>query len=196
MNRGPQEKALEYLVSAQQSDGGYLSFSSHRKDQFEPVYTYHTTFAPALILSSLCHTDLPKAQTLRNTIAAFLLKKRSKHWSFNYWSGGEELTTRPFPDDLDDTFCALSGLWLHDSSLVDEAALAHIVKILLATESEVGGPYRTWLVSPDSPAAWLDVDIAVNANVAYFLSLAVNPLPNVTKLLERAIKEQDFHSPY
>ena len=191
-----EDKALDYLALEQQDSGGYVSYSSPQKELFTTQFTYQTTFAPALILSSISRSNNPKAQTLCKQITAFLLNKKSKGWSFNYWSGGKEQKERPFPDDLDDTFCALSGLWLHDTSLIDETALAHIVKLLLATENEVGGPYRTWLVPEDSADVWRDVDIAVNANIAYFLSLAVNPLPNLTAFLEQAIQTQNFVSPY
>ncbi|HVX56624.1 MAG TPA: hypothetical protein VHA37_02730, partial [Candidatus Saccharimonadales bacterium] len=84
----------------------------------------------------------------------------------------------------------------HDPSLIDAAALASAVKLLLATETAVGGPYRTWLVSADSQPIWLDVDVAVNSNVAYFLSLNGNRLPKLNEAMEAAIANGTFSSPY
>ncbi|HJP96522.1 MAG TPA: prenyltransferase/squalene oxidase repeat-containing protein [Candidatus Saccharimonadales bacterium] len=189
------QKALHFLQTAQQSDGSFLSNSSSQQTPFVAQHTYHTIFAPALILSALA--TVPRTAAIRQKLADFLLAQKNPHWSFNYWTRTSlQNKTMPYPDDLDDTFCALTSLWLHDSSLITEEALAHMAKLLIATEVAVGGPYRTWLVAANSPKIWLDTDIAVNANVAYFLQLAVQPLPNLTAYLETAIVQQAFRSPY
>ena len=64
---------------------------------------------------------------------------------------------------------------------------AKVTEILLSTETTVGGPYRTWLVPPDSEPVWLDVDIAVNSNVAYFLTLLAVTLPKLSRFIDDAI---------
>jgi hypothetical protein len=190
-------KAIAFIASQQQPGGGFASFSSPQQAPFHPEHTYHTTFASALILAALCKMDGPDARAIRTKLANFLLRQKSEQWSFNYWAReSQEYKAVPYPDDLDDTFCALSALWSHDASLVDGAALAHVVKLLLATESKIGGPYRTWLVPDGSAKVWQDVDIAVNANIAYFLSLAAQPLPKLTGYMERTITEQAYRSPY
>lgn len=191
------KRGLAFLAKQQQPSGGFASFSSAQLTPFVTQKTYHTTFAPALILSALQAVESSGADDVRNRLATFLLTQKSQHWSFNYWArNSKEAALLPYPDDLDDTFCALAALWQHDSQIVSGAGLAHAVKLLLATESQLGGPYRTWLVPKDSDKIWLDVDLAVNANIAYFLSLAADPLPNLTAYMDQAIGRRRFASPY
>lgn len=190
-------RAVSYLARQQRPDGGFDSFSSAVQTPFNPQHRYQTTFVPALILSCLSEVPSAPSRRIRARLAAFLLKQKSPHWSFNYWAvASPERRTHPYPDDLDDTFCTLSALAAHDARLMSEAVLAASVKLLVATEAVVGGPYRTWLVPPDSEAVWLDTDLAVNANVAYFLSLVSQPLPNLQAFMEKAIKTKRLTSPY
>jgi hypothetical protein len=189
--------ALHYLASQQRLDGSFTSYSSPQLSPFLPQKTYHTTLVSALLLDLLCDLEEPAAQDIRKKLAAFLMQQKSDHWSFNYWARNSAETKRlPYPDDLDDTFCALSALWKQDRSLLEGAGLANAVKLLIATETAVGGPYRTWLVPKNSKPVWLDIDIAVTANVAYFLVLAAEPLPNLTNFMEQIIHKQQFASPY
>ncbi len=190
------QKALVYLASQQRSDGGFESYSSPTTQPFFPDYTYRTTFFPALMLSALsgCQAD---AEPIRAKLAQFLLSQRSKNGSFNYWArDSKESKLLPYPDDLDDTFCALSALYLYDTDLVDEVMLAQMVKLLVAVEVTAGGPYRTWLVSKTAPAVWRDVDSMVNANIAYFLSLVARPLPSLTGFMADTIQAGRISSPY
>lgn len=188
---------LNYLHTQQQSGGGFTSESSPSLRPWKPAYSYHTTFVPALMLGSLSHLDTPQAQKIRHNLAQFLLKQKTAQWSFNYWAkAAPERKTMPYPDDLDDTFCALIGLHAHDAKLVHEGTLGHIVKLLIATETQVGGPYRTWLVSDDADSVWQDVDLAVNANILCFLTQVSEPLPNLAALIETAIKQGAYRSPY
>jgi hypothetical protein len=191
------EAGLSYIQTQQQADGGFTSYSSPSAQSFRSAKTYQTTFAPALMLSALSSSDGPAAAAIRQQLASWLLEQASSQWSFNYWSSrSPEREKQPYPDDLDDTFCALSALYLHDPTLVDGTVLAQAVKLLLATESRVGGPYRTWLVPTSADRAWQDVDLAVNANIAYFLSLAARPLPNLTSFIDEAISSDELTSPY
>lgn len=189
-------RGIEFLSSQQQADGSFLSFSSSSATPFSPSRQYRSVFPAGLILASLCR--LP-AETgpIRDRLAAFLLSQRSEHWSFNYWArGAAENKTQPYPDDLDDTSCALAALTLHQPALVDPTALAKIVTVLAALENREGGPYRTWLVPSGAPEAWRDTDVAVNSNVAYFLSLHDVALPNLTAFVEEAITGNRLTSPY
>lgn len=188
-------KGLAYIRSKQLTSGGFESYSSPRLLPFRQAIAYRTTFVPALMLSAL--SSIESAQEIRSTLATWLLKQRSPNWSFNYWS--KESTERrhlPYPDDLDDTFCALTALYQHDPAAIDAGVLGSAVRLLLATETAVGGPYRTWLVPKKAPAVWQDVDLAVNANIAHFLRLAVEPLPTLTNFMEQAIASGVFRSPY
>lgn len=190
-------RGLLYLEKKQQVNGSFVSDSSPRTEPWQAAYQYKTTFVPALLLSSLSQLDNPVARTIRDKLASFLLAQKSQDWSFNYWAQqAPERHTFPYPDDLDDTFCALLGLYYHDPSLIDETVLARMVKLLVATETKVGGPYRTWLVAPTSETVWQDIDLAVNANVATFVTAVSNSLPNLVAFLEQHIKTGNYTSPY
>jgi len=82
----------------------------------------------------------------------------------------KEFKSKPYPDDLDDTFCALNALYLFDRKLISGSAYAYIIQLLTKVEKNEGGPYKTWLVSKKT-SGWDDVDIVVNSNIAYFLWL-------------------------
>jgi hypothetical protein len=188
---------LNFLDAEQQANGSFISETSGRSTPFTAVRSYHTTFVPSLILAALATVDTAEALTIRRRLANWLVKQKSPEWSFNYWAKGTgERKRLPYPDDLDDTFCALIGLRQHDPSIIDGACLAKVVRLLVATESQVGGPYHTWLVDSNAPDVWHDIDLAVNSNIAYFLSLVAEPLPNLTALMEQAILTGKFTSPY
>jgi len=191
------EKALGYLRRTQLKNGGFISLSSPNKNNFTSSLRYQTVFMPAFILSALSQDNSRQSVLVKRKLASWLKNQKSPHGSYNYWAkNAPQRTETPYPDDLDDTFCALSALWLNDSSDIDGSLLAQAVKLLIATEDQPGGPYRTWLVPKTVDKVWLDIDLAVNANVAYFLSLAAEPLPNLTHMMEQAIANKSFHSPY
>ncbi len=190
-------KGAAFLRSSQLADGGFESQSSASVQPFAPKTTYLTTFTPALILCALRGTGNDDALAVKEKLAAWLVEQRSPAWSFNYWAAAAPERSRlRYPDDLDDTFVALIALRGHDPNLVDEACLGSVVKLLMAAEEQVGGPYRTWLATEDTGEAWHDVDLAVNSNIACFLGMVAGPLPNLTKLMETAISSGNLASPY
>jgi hypothetical protein len=188
-------RGLAYLEKIQEADGSFTSFSSASMRPFRRVRSWQTVFVPALMLASLA--ELPGAMPVRGKLAHFLLGQQDSSGAFNYWSrGAAEYRSMAYPNDLDDTFCALAALQRHDASLIDGAVLAKAIRLLLAAEAAVGGPYRTWLVPPDSAPIWTDVDPAVNSNIAYFLSLVSNRLPKLDDLMGAAIAADSYVSPY
>lgn len=190
-------RGILFLEKNQVANGSFISLSSADPDNFVEARRYRSTFSSALILSALARTSHSHRDNLQHKLAAFLLTQRSAHWSFNYWQrGSSESGNKPYPDDLDDTFCALASLTLHDPKLIDSRAMAHVVTLLTAVEATEGGPYRTWLVPESADKIWKDVDIAVNSNVAYFLSLHDIDLPNITKLIETVIDQATYASIY
>ncbi len=191
------KSGLAFLAKNQEADGSFISFSSASDRPFRRLRSWQTVFVPALMLTSLSSLDESAALSIRKKLSNFLLAQKEDDWSFNYWSkSAPEYTSQPYPNDLDDTFCALVALYQHDAALINAAALAKIVKLLLATEAVVGGPYRTWLVPADSSKVWTDVDVAVNSNIAYFLSLTGNRLSKLDSLIEQSIAKSSFSSPY
>lgn len=176
--------SLEFLRKKQQTDGSFAGSES--------------TFLTSLILSCLNSlNEDPVTETIKKKSADFLLSQKSRHWSFNYWKRESKKNLElPYPDDLDDTFCALAALSEYDRSLLRGDALAKITTILTATEESEGGPYRTWIVPPNTKEVWRDVDIAVNSNVAYFLARQGVFLPKLRRYFRGMIRENNLISKY
>lgn len=191
-------EGVDFLVKNQLQNGSFLSLSSPDANNFVSDREYHTTFATSLILSCLNNLEeTAQVQRIKQKATGFLLSQKSKNWSFNYWvRGSEESKVIPYPDDLDDTCCALSALFQYNPKLINASAMAKIIMLLTATEEKEGGPYRTWLVPLDAGKTWKDVDLAVNSNVAYFLSLHGVSLPNLNSFIESAIDENNYTSPF
>ncbi len=188
---------LEYLTTKQEQDGSFLSYLSLKPDIPDTNKPIKTVFMPALILSSLAHIDASQSIAIREKIVSFLLSQKSDQWTFNFLSQDDpERYIRNYPDDLDDTFCTYIALRAHNPDLITTELLVHMTKLLLATETAIGGPYRTWLAPPDSEKIWLDVDPAVNCNVYHFLNLVTTPPANLSKYIQRLILAQQFTSPY
>ncbi|MFZ5365158.1 MAG: hypothetical protein ACOZBH_03100 [Patescibacteria group bacterium] len=192
------KNGIEYLKNEQNSDGSFFGFSTADADDFTRAKTYQPIFTSALILSALNELDENSTlKAVKSGLAEFLCKNKSDHWSFNYWArDSKEARLLPYPDDLDDTFCALAALQKYDPEIIDGQALAMIVALLTAVESKEGGPYRTWLVPATEDRVWQDIDLAVNSNVAYFLSLNDVELPNIVIMAEDSIDQKKFTSPY
>jgi len=189
------KNALIFLEKNQKKDGNFLSFSSTDKKISKDIKKLNSVFSSALILSSL--HSLKNTEKIKNKLANFLMAQKNDFWSFNYWTrNSKESKKFPYPDDLDDTFCALCALSLFDEKIIDGEALAKIVTLLTATEEKEGGPYRTWLIPPNSDTVWKDVDIAVNSNIAFFLSLKGVSLKNINNLIEKSIDKKKYFSPY
>jgi hypothetical protein len=196
---------LEFLKTQQHADGSFISLSSPHQTHFSVsgALPYTTTFTQALILESLSALPFEKHQTtlraITQPLARFLLAQKSPDWTFNYWPRtAPQALTKPYPDDLDDTFCSLVALYHYQPTLVSGEVLAKSITVLTTLEAAEGGPYRTWLVPDDAPSIWLDVDLAVNANIAYFLHLQEVELENLNSFFEQKITRglKAFTSPY
>ncbi|MEK7183074.1 MAG: hypothetical protein AAB776_00385 [Patescibacteria group bacterium] len=159
------------------------------KDYFETQVEgrFHClTFTNALILSALASDG--EAFALRERLCRRLEQELAPVGTANYrMRSVPGAQPSPYPNDLDDTFCALSAIFLHDKQRLDGDQLAKATMALTATEVEPGGPYRTWLVQPDAAPIWRDIDPAVNANVAYFLKLNGIRLPKLDAYLASQI---------
>lgn len=201
MNRAKINRAIDqglaYLVSAQQEKGGFLSFSSPNCFDFSQTTTYETTFTNTWILNCLLHlpSSTKRDQIIRK-LANFLWQQMSPDWTWNYWvRSATEYEQLPYPDDLDDTFCTLAALHHYQPERFDGTAFGKISQVLIGTEQSPGGPYRTWLTNIEE-RIWRDIDLAVNSNIAYFLSLQSISLPALNELAEQSIASHTYHSPY
>ena len=188
-------RAINFIRDQQKIDGSFWSWSSLNKNNFNKAKKYNSIFPSSLILS--CLDSIEKSEEIKKSLVSFLLSQKSDYWSFNYWKReAKENTIMPYPDDLDDTFCALSGIYKYDSKIIDGSAIAKIVTLLTTVEKKEGGPYKTWLVSENVDEVWKDVDLVVNSNIGYFLSLQEIELKNINKLIKIAIEKENLNSPY
>ncbi|MCK5021843.1 MAG: terpene cyclase/mutase family protein [Candidatus Pacebacteria bacterium] len=191
------EQSIDFLLKNQEKNGSFLSLSSPSINNFKNTRKYHSVFPTSLILSSLSELDDLKSKKIISKGIKFLLTQKSDVWSFNYWvRNSEESKKLPYPDDLDDTFCAISTLFLNKPEIFDGEVLANIINILTFTEKQEGGPYKTWIVPSDTEEIWKDVDLVVNSNIAYFLLLQEISLPKLNKFIESKIDKEEYITPY
>jgi len=185
-------EGLDFLAKEQKSDGSFFSETLPGEEKHESPF-----FTSLIAISLSGISDNHRAKEIASKACNFLLTQKSHHWSFNYWAReSRESAETPYPDDLDDTFCALSAISLNKPELITGGVLAHAATMLAALEEKEGGPYKTWLVPETAAPAWKDIDLAVNGNIAYFLSLQDISLPSINSMIEKAAKSQKFSSPY
>jgi hypothetical protein len=191
------KSGIEYLSRTQKEDGSFSNFISTSK-RFENPKENQSIFPACLILASL--DSLPQSKVLgkvKSKSAKFLLSQKSDFWSWNYWKrNSPESKDAPYPDDLDDTCCAMTGLIKHNPKAIPVKGIASVVNLLAFCESKEGGPYYSWLTPPDADKGWKDIDLAVNSNIAFFLSLQEVTLRSLVALTEKAIDSRGYASPY
>lgn len=191
--------ALSFLASQQQTNGSFLSVASNQAKTIS--HTLETTFATSLILNCLYPLrHYPLAQTIITQGLDFLLNEKNTNWSWNYWQReSTAYTQQPYPADWDDTACALITLSLYKPEIITPKALAYLTKLLLLTEDKPGGPYYTWLL-PKQTVISKDLDLVVNANIAYFLTLQgieLMPLKNylANRINSNSLTSLYYHTP-
>jgi hypothetical protein len=151
-------------------------------------------FPNIIIFSALIKTKGRRANFLKSKLANQLLKQRDKNWTFNYWcKESQNYKTEPYPNDLDDTCCALAALYEYRPSLLDGLAWAKIINTIVSCEVKEGGPYRTWITSKYNKL-WDNVDLAVNSNIAYLLKLLKVRLRNLDCYFDNKIASDDISS--
>jgi hypothetical protein len=198
MKRQPTSEMVRLLVADQRADGTFASYSAPLGDPFGAQATqYQTTFMVALIVEALAEVNDARLEPVRRRAADWLLTQQGPQWSFNYWAReAAEATSKPYPDDWDDTSCALAALMRVRPEAVTGEVMGHIVTLLTNTEMAEGGPYRTWIVTEEAPKHWHDVDVAVNANIGYMLKLQGVDLPSLEQLVDERIAAHELQSPY
>jgi len=199
-------RSLTFLTTTQTKSGDFIVFSSLHPHDFKNSQSVNAFFLSSLILQSLSSvqklTPLSSKASrnltaLQKKIAKFIWSQASELYSWNYWlRDSKESQTMPYPDDLDDTFAALTGLYLYQPEKISGDILAKVVKLLTSLEVKEGGPYRTWVVPANADQTWLDVDLTVNINIAYFLALLDIDLPNLNQIIEKAVSNNNFQSRY
>ncbi len=190
-------RGLRYLRTAQLPDGGFSDYATDQRADFAHALRYRSVFPATYVLESLASARVPESEDVQRRTVRYLMDNRSARWTWNYWTRGTpESHGMPYPDDLDDTAGALLALSAYNPASITGEVMAHLVETLTAIEQREGGPYRTWIVPPDSPAAWRDVDVAVNAQLHGLLTRHEIELPQLTQYIESAIAAHRYDSPY
>lgn len=188
-------QSILYISSLQQENGSFVSYSSPDKHDFSHDIPYTTTFLNSQILSYL--SQIPESKHICERLNQFIVSEKNNQWSWNYWSRlSPEYTSHPYPDDMDDTACAISALTLYNKKLITGEALSNIVQLLIRQEHIPGGPYRTWIVPSSADDIWKDIDIVVNCNIAYMLSLHGVYLESLERYIDINITKKTLTSPY
>lgn len=191
------QNGLAYIKSTQNQDGSFTSYLGTEKNDIKKDEPHRTTFISSLILASLSSVQEARSSQVLTLLAHFVNSQKDANWTYNYWTKDEPNREKtPYPNDLDDTFCAYNALLKVDQANITPEVLAEIVKVLIATEVKAGGPYKTWLVPDGSDARWLDIDPAVNSNIAFFLSQIATIPSGLHDYLRDSIRDQKLISPY
>lgn len=191
-------KGIAYIRNAQQRNGSFASLTAADGREITDGEHRSTTFHASLILGALSVVKQnPVAKKIATSAIRFLLLQKSADWSWNYWTKkSPEYSSIRIPDDLDDTFVALTALDIWQSKQIDERVMLAAARILMAVETAPGGPYNTWIIDAYDGTPWEDVDLGVNANVMHFLKRKEIILEGMTTYFEQAIKKGKLTSLY
>jgi hypothetical protein len=191
-----------FLEQQQKQHGKFEGIAFNSKNE---IVASPTPFTTAVILTTLQHmshqewideaTEKSIRQIARNATNYLISQKDETYFAWNYWEAGT-LQRKKLPLDLDDTALAVASLHIWQPEYLDGAALANLVQTLLTAELAVGGPYNTWLVDTAKESIWRDCDTAVNANIAYMVSLLGIHLKNLDAYFEASIESATFSSAY
>lgn len=175
------------------------------------TYYYKTTFSVSMILGGInkilqdgvmaesCKNILEKIQ---DDAAKILLSEKTPVWTWNYWRRiSPEFTQLPYPDDLDDTSCALFGLlgYFRKKGLAEKEgeAMAHFVNLLNKQKLAKNGPYETWILNKSKRGSkWKDIDPAVQSNIANLLNQYGMTIGSLENIFEDGIRNDHFKSKY
>jgi hypothetical protein len=186
--------AAAFLKNAAAKNGSFASVSSAYPD-FRIGEETRTTFGTAIVLGAIAEVS-ELAATARRA-AAFLVRERGPHWTFNYWQKrAPQRKAMPYPDNLDDTAAALTAITKVLPQTISGAVMAEFVKILTELEVSPGGPYRTWIGGSSSSIVPKDVDLAVNASIGRFLAEKRVSLPRLAAFAENHIERGNYASRY
>lgn len=183
---------LEFIASEQTSDGGFWEYTLAGSSG---AAKYKTTYLPSVVALALA--EVAGAGEVCRRATQFVGRQKSDDWTWNYWPRASVYRKKqPYPDDLDDTFLALSAVWRDDPGVIRPADMAKIAQVLFAAELQPGGPYRTWLVDETAAEVWRDIDPVVNSNIGGFLALQKVEVPGIMRLIEDTVASGDMTSPY
>ena len=185
-------RLLRLLREQQNTDGSFpgTTFSLETSHAETALTCFHT----ALVLAALKTETAQDTQDIVSKGITFLLGQQSAHGSWNYWPRDSVASKQwPYPDDLDDTFVALSCVAHYRPETFDEHMLVAAVNLLIGNEVAEGGPYGTWIIRRPKTSSRADtntdpdIDIVVNSNIACFLREHAIHVPRLEQYVDREI---------
>jgi hypothetical protein len=190
------EKAIIALLALQNKNGSWPGASDTDATHNSPIQR-QTPFITSLVCLALSNTKDYRLQNASRRAARWLHSQLSPDGTLSYWGRHRQSTLPHYPDDLDDTAAALHAIELHLQDSIEKRArrLASFTRQLLNLEVSPAGPYRTWLVPKNTTVdtKWLDTDVAVNAQLAWFLHSLDITLEPLLHYIEEHLQEP---SPY
>src|SRR4030042_1676795 len=139
------KRGMEFIAKEQLPDGGFFSLASFDPNDFSNAKKCPAVFSTALILQNLNELGESLAtgktsptplrmgivKNIKDKAAEFLLNQKSENWTFNYWArDAKEAKEMPYPEDMDDTSCALSALYKYDKKIIGGNVLGKFVLTL------------------------------------------------------------------
>lgn len=183
---------LHTIQANQRDDGAFPGVSIN--DRIEVNNSIFATALIASILPELTATH-SEAQNICNRAVSFLASQEHADGLYSYFDRTTEHAAY-YPPDLDDTALAMAARHLATPQAFDGSTLARLIHILTECEASEGGPYQTWYIDTIAEPAWHDIDLGVNANISFLLSLLSIELPNLQSLFDTAITTHSFPSRY
>ena len=179
------ESLLNNLSNLQNSNGSFSRSTIPYTSDYESVYY------TALILITIEKLPFsPTKKLITQKGIAFLKQEMGVSYTWNYMPLN---SSSNYPDDLDDTFLAITAISIYDKAYLTYEFLVSITNLLIAQETKPGGPYRTWVTSLDN---WNNVDIVINTNIYRFLAAQGIILPQLENYFKEKITCLDFTSEY
>lgn len=178
---------------------------------FATNYKYRTNFSVSIILSvvnKILHNDeLTKPsrkilEKIQKDASKILLSEKTSTWTWNYWRKNSiEHSQFPYPDDLDDTSCALFGLLGYFKAKGfpenEGEGLAYFINLLNKQRIGKTGTYKTWILNGKRDnTVWKDDDLAVQSNIANLLSQRGVRIKSLENIFEMRIQGNRFNSKY
>ena len=158
-------------------------------------FGFESVFPSILVLDLIVKVENHRLDRVKSRLLNQLKSHLNDQYSLNYWRRDvSRYISEPYPDDMDDTACGLAAIYQYDPDFIGADVLAKLVSHLIHIENKPGGPYGTWIV-PKSNLT-VDLDLAVNCNIAYLLSFFDIELEGIDDMVEHAIKAKQFLSKY
>ena len=196
------EKSISFLKGRQLPSGGFPAYISKSPDMANSVYI-PLVFDTAFILHALNFVDSnSETDGIKNKTVEYLLANKEDPGVWRFYGRNpiippdSNLLVDPYiPPDLDDTAVAFASL-RENGIPIEDSGLEYSLNFR-APE----GLFYTWIneekwLNTSDPLYWYykqnDIDIVVNANMLYALSLAGKQAPEVSDYLNNYITNNSF----